>query len=1300
MTDGVIDLERLDADSGVTIRSDGASYSIGDFVAPAGDFNRDGFNDFIVSGYDHTSEYIGIGEIGAIYVVFGHANFTSMNLSAIDGTNGVRFIGESNLGSRLIRFGAQEEGDLFGASASSAGDFNHDGIDDIAIGAPEADPNGQENAGVVFIVYGHEGPWVSPWNVSLLLNPSTGFVIHGASAGDRSGSQVVSIGDFNNDNIDDLGISAPGAAVNGHRSVGIIHVVFGAPNVSRVMNLSSITAGGGVIIHNERTSYLPIRQRLSPAGDINGDGSMDLAVAATTSSDNSAFIVFGGEDVPTVLNVSALNGTYGATISSAGDGHTLHRWTVAGGGDVNGDGFDDLLVNDISTGLHRCVVFGRFLWPPVVNFSSIGTADNDGVLLAESALRGSMYGLSLGGDFNNDGIADFMIGFRDERIACVANVGATAVAYGALGPSGQVDVASLNGSNGFRLYESRAQHELGASVANLGDINGDGIDDMAFSAPGSYAIRAANYSGEVYVMFGRTGGITQVSAAPTPAPTLLPTSFLESRSILPINSLDGSNGFRLSGVRNERVGLRLSGIGDFNGDGFDDAVVGTETESRDPGNVHILLGHAGGNPVSSDLTNMTAGNRIVITGISARGQSVAGAGDVNRDGYTDVMVSSFVGLDRSRVYIIFGNGNTSRTVNLSSFSLSDGFILEDGFASGLFGQGLSSAGDVDGDGNSDILVGDNAFARSAGATYLVYGGSNFSAVSGVQYLDGSNGTVFLGVEQNLDSGMSVSGAGDINNDTYTDIIIGTSANVSFIVLGGPRTFGPAVNLSSLNGFNGFRVEGGFRPLSAIGDINGDGVDDFAVSGAPESGACHIFFGQPGLGTANVDVSLLTGSNGFSVLTGGDGISSISGAGDVNGDGIDDMIIGLSGVDSAGLENVGASYFIFGRITWQQYLNLSSINGSNGIVIEGRAAGDYTGATVSGIGDFNGDGHPDVMLGAPGADPHGECLGGELSILFGGRGLLASPLTTSPNSLSPVSAPTISPTAVALFNLTTTLLASVAPSATPPGITSSPTGARLAGSPTPPESGGENTGGGSGSAEMDPTLLIIILMLVLLAFLGVGLLFRRFRKSSAKTSLDAALGVVTMVPMMLNPVHRANADAPDFHRSPAQQDAPGPYSLFLDPTEGPAQGGAGMYRLFGPNGLVAGGGSRTGVSNNGNQLGPDTGSSRMLDEDCYVLRKPMGDLTNGRPGTTDIDGYEIPSSAPGVSADGRPGDVGRDGYVIPVAGDAAGAERNGPPRQDGHAGVSVFGRDRRRAQQGDLDYEVSPYAVHVPNGSIA
>ncbi|MEH1864684.1 MAG: integrin alpha, partial [Nostoc sp.] len=347
--------------------------------------------------------------------------------------------------------------------------------------------------------------------------------------------------------------------------------------------------------------------------------------------------------------------------------------------------------------------------------------------------------------------------------------------------------------------------------------------------------------------------------------------------------------------------------------------------------------------------------------------------------------------------------------NLSNLNGTNGFVLNGIAAGDVSGRSVSSAGDVNGDGIDDLIIGafgaDPNGNSSSGQSYVVFGKSTpFSPALNLSTLNGTNGFAINGINAFDFSGRSVSSAGDVNGDGIDDLIIGAayanpngfSSGQSYVVFGNSIGFSATLNLSTLNGTNGFAINGfnafdfSGRSVSSAGDINGDGIDDLIIGArdadpnGTDSGQSYVVFGNSTGFSATLNLSTLNGTNGF-VLNGiaaGDASGySVSSAGDINGDGIDDLIIGARGASPNGLYS-GQSYVVFGNSTgFSATLNLSTLNGTNGFILNGIAAGDVSGNSVSSAGDVNGDGIDDLIIGAYLADPNGN-LSGQSYVVFG------------------------------------------------------------------------------------------------------------------------------------------------------------------------------------------------------------------------------------------------------------------------------------------------------------------------------
>jgi hypothetical protein len=500
----------------------------------------------------------------------------------------------------------------------------------------------------------------------------------------------------------------------------------------------------------------------------------------------------------------------------------------------------------------------------------------------------------------------------------------------------------------------------GRSVSTAGDVNGDGFDDVIVGAHG--ADPNGNYAaGSSYVVFGQASGF---SAA------------------MNLSSLDGSNGFRLDGETvSDFSGISVSTAGDVNGDGFDDVIVGAtraDPNGYDSGSSYVVFGQASGFSATMDLSSLNGSNGFRLDGeaYDLSGWSVSTAGDVNGDGFDDLIVSALNtypngNRDSGSSYVVFGKASGfSATMNLSSLNGSNGFRLDGVAERDLSGESVSTAGDVNGDGFDDLIVGAPGAANPngdrSGSSYVVFGqASGFSAAMDLSSLNGSNGFRLDGEALEY-SGNSVSTAGDVNGDGFDDVIVGANradpngdrSGSSYVVFGQASGFSAAMDLSSLNGSNGFRLDGeamddlSGESVSTAGDVNGDGLDDLIVGARGTS--AYVVFGQASGFSAAMDLSSLDDSNGFR-LNGGNPGTSISTAGDVNGDGFDDLIVGAA-YDAPNGSRSGSSYVIFGRSDFGS--GLPEILGTIGDdILKGTTAAERFKA---------GDGN-DKLIGRGGAD---------------------------------------------------------------------------------------------------------------------------------------------------------------------------------------------------------------------------------------------------------------------------------------------------------------------------------------------
>ena len=471
-------LSDLNGDNGFGINGIYSYDFSGGSVSGAGDINGDGIDDLIIgaSGADPN----GLDFAGESYVVFGrNQGFTaSLDLAALDGRNGFVINGIN-------------ERDISGGSVSSAGDVNGDGFDDLIIGAGSADPNGTSGAGESYVVFGHDQGFAPNLNLST-LNGRNGFVINGVDAGDISGGSVSGAGDINGDGLDDLIIGAPVADPNGRES-GESYVVFGRnQNFAPSLNLANLNGSNGFVINGVDPRDFS-GGSVSGAGDVNGDGFDDLIIGAGSADPNGtsgageSYVVFGHDQgfAPN-LNLSTLNGRNGFVINGV-DAGDISGGSVSGAGDINGDGFDDLIIgayyaapNGNDNAGASYVVFGHERgFAPSLDLADLN-GRNGFVLNGIDENDRSGRSVSGAGDINGDGFDDLIIGAPNGNFGA----GASYVVFGRNQDfTASLDLADLNGGNGFVLNGVDIYGSAGDSVSGAGDINGDGLDDLIIGAP-------------------------------------------------------------------------------------------------------------------------------------------------------------------------------------------------------------------------------------------------------------------------------------------------------------------------------------------------------------------------------------------------------------------------------------------------------------------------------------------------------------------------------------------------------------------------------------------------------------------------------------------------------------------------------------------------------------------------------------------------------------------------------------------------------------------------------------------------
>jgi hypothetical protein len=388
---------------------------------------------------------------------------------------------------------------------------------------------------------------------------------------------------------------------------------------------------------------------------------------------------------------------------------------------------------------------------------------------------------------------------------------------------------------------------------------------------------------------------------------------------------------------------------------------------------------------------------LTITGAAANDQSgvtVAGAGDVNGDGRDDVIVGATQadanGMDSGAAYVLYGKAAPT-SVTLSNVALppADGFLIKGAAAGEYAGTAVAGAGDVNGDGRDDVIVGADFAPVSgafSGAAYVVYGKATPATVTlSDTGLPATDGYLIQGAGPGDKAGSNAAGLGDVNGDGLADVAVGAfgatangAGSGAVYVLYGKRT--PAtITLSNtaLPAADGYLIKGaaagdGAGAVANARDVNGDGRADLIV-GAPfaasEAGAAYVVYGKAAPATVTLDDTAMPAADGYLIkgAAAGDRAGIAVGAADLNGDGKGDPIVGAYTADANGMDS-GAAYVLYGKATPATVtLSNSALPAVDGYLIKGAAAGDEAGVSVAGLGDVSGDGRADAAIGAYVAD---------------------------------------------------------------------------------------------------------------------------------------------------------------------------------------------------------------------------------------------------------------------------------------------------------------------------------------------
>ena len=486
-----------------------------------------------------------------------------------------------------------------------------------------------------------------------------------------------------------------------------------------VFDLTTLNGDNGFVSYGTSISS-NTGSNLSPIGDINADGIDDFIIGATGINNfaGRVYVVFGSETSNFgELQLSDLDGANGFIINGLNQQDVLSSG-LAGIGDINNDGIDDIGIGARSANNTSGAAY--FIFGKDTAFSSeVDLTQLDGTngfTLNSMPNTGGNLGnaIAKAGDFNHDGISDVLVGSRRARVNNSSNkVGAVYVLFGRDTFAAVMTTDDISGANGMVIWGELENGQFGDTLANFGDFNNDGADDIVI---GQYL--ASGIEERVYVIYGDLTGLPDV---------------------FNVSNINGSNGLKITAnTVNDFFGQSIAADFDLNSDGFSDILIGAPRANGSinayAGAAYVVFGQANYNEGTIDITDLVGSNGFVIGGeIEGAneniqlGYAVSSVGDFNSDGIDEIAFSSLNSGSyfQGSTYVLYGSTNSfTANFDVNTLNGENGFTIHGIDTGDKIGESLSRASDVNNDGVEDFLIGapsESTNANSSGAVYAIFG---------------------------------------------------------------------------------------------------------------------------------------------------------------------------------------------------------------------------------------------------------------------------------------------------------------------------------------------------------------------------------------------------------------------------------------------------------------------------------------------------------------------------------------------------------------------------------------------------